>query len=129
MLSQPGRTLVLTTQDEPEEMQRLQEAGAEVIPMPRQGNSVDLHAVLDHLGSMDINEVMLEMGATLGGAMLQAGLIDEMVFYVAPVLMGYEARGLFRLPGLETMDQRIHLDIVDQRMVGKDWRITAKVKG
>ncbi|UCE90456.1 MAG: bifunctional diaminohydroxyphosphoribosylaminopyrimidine deaminase/5-amino-6-(5-phosphoribosylamino)uracil reductase RibD [Pseudomonadota bacterium] len=129
MLSQPGRTLVLTTQDEPDEMQRLQEAGAEVIPMPRHGNSVDLQAVLDHLGSMDVNEVMLEMGATLGGAMLQAGLIDEMVFYVAPVLMGFEARGLFRLPGLETMDQRIHLDIVDQRMVGKDWRITAKVKG
>jgi diaminohydroxyphosphoribosylaminopyrimidine deaminase/5-amino-6-(5-phosphoribosylamino)uracil reductase len=76
---------------------------------------------------MEVNEVLVEAGATLSGAMLQAGLIDELVIYVAPILMGDDARGLFRLPGLETMQQKIGLDITDMRAVGKDWRITARV--
>ena len=56
-----------------------------------------------------------------------AGLIDELVIYVAPHLMGDSARALFRLPGMETMQQKIELDIIDRRMVGQDMRITARV--
>jgi diaminohydroxyphosphoribosylaminopyrimidine deaminase/5-amino-6-(5-phosphoribosylamino)uracil reductase len=70
--------------------------------------------------------VLLETGATLSGAMLEHGLIDEMVIYLAPHLMGDQARGLFHLPGLSEMSQRIQLDIMDIRAVGDDWRITAK---
>jgi diaminohydroxyphosphoribosylaminopyrimidine deaminase/5-amino-6-(5-phosphoribosylamino)uracil reductase len=83
--------------------------------------------VLDTLGEMEVNEVLVETGATLSGAMLQAGLIDELVIYMAPTLMGNGARGLFHLPGLDTMAQKIDLEITDMRAVGKDWKITARV--
>jgi diaminohydroxyphosphoribosylaminopyrimidine deaminase/5-amino-6-(5-phosphoribosylamino)uracil reductase len=59
--------------------------------------------------------------------MLKAGLIDELVIYMAPVLMGDNARGLFHLPGLDSMEQKIQLNISDIRAVGQDWRIIAKL--
>ena len=84
--------------------------------------------MLQHLGSLQINEVHLEAGATLCGAMLQAGLVDELVIYMAPHLMGEAARGLFALPGLEQMSERVKLSISDVRAVGDDWRITANIE-
>jgi diaminohydroxyphosphoribosylaminopyrimidine deaminase/5-amino-6-(5-phosphoribosylamino)uracil reductase len=86
---------------------------------------LDLAAVLQYLGEMDMNEVHLEAGATLCGALLEAGLVDELVIYMAPHLMGDAARGLFVLPGLEHMQDRINLSITDIRAIGDDWRITA----
>ncbi len=83
--------------------------------------------MLHYLGGMQINEVHLEAGATLCGALLQAGLVDELVVYMAPQLMGDAARGLFVLPGLEHMQQRIRLSISDIRAIGDDWRISATV--
>ena len=127
MLQQAGRTLVMTCSEDEAARETLQQTGAEVISMPVHNNTVDMQAVLDTLGEMEINEVLLETGATLSGAMLKAGLIDELVIYMAPVLMGDNARGLFRLPGLDSMDQKINLNISDIRAVGQDWRITAKV--
>lgn len=128
MLGLPGRTLVMTRAREPDVVARLERAGAEVVHVPAQGDGVDLHAVLRHLVELHVNEVLLETGGTLGGAMLAAGLVDELVLYVAPHIMGNGARGLFNLPGLERMEQRIDLDILDVRAVGKDWRITATVR-
>ncbi len=128
MLSLPGRTLVMTCSDDDAARQRLQQAGAEVNVMPYCSNSVSMEAVLDTLAEMEVNEVLLETGATLSGAMLQQGLIDELIIYMAPVLMGDNARGLFHLPGLEKMVDKIQLEFTDVRVVGKDWRITAKVQ-
>lgn len=127
MLQQPGRTLVMTCSDDEAAREMLELAGAEVVRLPFCNNTVDMQAVLDTLGEMEVNEVLVETGATLSGAMLQAGLIDELVIYMAPILMGDGARGLFRLPGLESMQQKIGLDITNVRAVGKDWRITARV--
>ena len=73
-----------------------------------------------------VNEVMLETGATLSGSMLQADLVDEMIIYMAPVLLGSQARPLFKLPGMDNMDQKINLEISDIRMFGKDMRIIAR---
>jgi diaminohydroxyphosphoribosylaminopyrimidine deaminase/5-amino-6-(5-phosphoribosylamino)uracil reductase len=128
MLKEKGKTVVMTCSSDEPIMQVLSEAGADVKKMPSCGSSVDLKAVLQQLSDMHINEVLLETGATLSGAMLQAGLIDEMIIYIAPVLMGNNARGLFALPGLDSMQDKIELDIIDQRMVGQDIRITAKVR-
>ncbi|VAX13406.1 Diaminohydroxyphosphoribosylaminopyrimidine deaminase / 5-amino-6-(5-phosphoribosylamino)uracil reductase [hydrothermal vent metagenome] len=128
MLSLPGRTLVMTCNDDGIARQRLQQAGADVRLMPYCGNQVSVEAVLDTLAEMEMNEVLLETGATLSGAMLQQGLIDELIIYMAPVLMGDNARGLFHLPGLEEMENKIQLELTDVRAVGKDWRITAKVQ-
>jgi len=128
MLSLPGRTLVMTCSDDDAARQRLQQAGAEVVVMPYCSNSVSIEAVLDSLAEMEINEVLLETGATLSGAMLQQGLIDELVIYMAPVLMGDSARGLFHLPGMESMADKIQLEFTDVRAVGKNWRITARLR-
>jgi diaminohydroxyphosphoribosylaminopyrimidine deaminase/5-amino-6-(5-phosphoribosylamino)uracil reductase len=62
----------------------------------------------------------------LSGALLEAQLVDEIIVYMAPLIMGDQARGLFHLPQIKTMAQRISMRIIDVRSVGDDWRITAK---
>lgn len=128
ILKQPGRTIIMTCIDDDATKERLEKAGAEVLMLPSCGRSVDMESVLERLGQMEVNEVLLETGATLSGSMLDAGLIDEIVVYMAPVIMGDGARGLFHLPGIENMTQKLPLIIEDLRSVGTDWRITAKVQ-
>ena len=128
LLQMPGKTLLVTGVTEADQHARLLQEGVEVVSCPMKGERLDLSAVLQYLGTREINEVHLEAGATLCGALLQAGLIDELVIYMAPHLMGNAARGLFALPGLESMDQRVPLSISDIRAVGEDWRITATVE-
>ncbi|MGJ7459990.1 bifunctional diaminohydroxyphosphoribosylaminopyrimidine deaminase/5-amino-6-(5-phosphoribosylamino)uracil reductase RibD [Halomonas sp. MA07-2] len=128
-LIEPGRTLVATVEEHaPERRERLEAAGAEVVSLPADGNGrVDLHAVLRYLADVEqANEVLLETGATLAGAMLDEGLVDEMQLFVAPTLLGGEARPLFQLAGIESMAQQRGLTILDIRAVGRDWRITAR---
>jgi len=128
MLKEPGRTVLMTCSSDEDIAALLKSKGAEIYSMPYCNSSVDLTSVLQQLAEMQINDVLLETGATLSGAMLQAGLIDELIIYIAPVLMGNNARGLFALPGLEKMQDKIELDITEQRMVGQDIRIIAKVR-
>lgn len=125
LLSQPGQTMIMTASSDTELQDSLRATGAEVVQIGHDEQGMDLQAVLDTLGELNINEVLLETGATLSGAMLQARLIDEMVIYMAPLLMGDAARGLYRLPQLQRMADRIELDIREVRAVGKDLRITA----
>lgn len=128
LLGLPGRTLVLTANEDAARRQALEAAGAEVAVLPVRDERLDPDAVLTLLGRREINEVMLEAGPTLAGAMLRAGLVDELVIYMAPQLLGDQARGLFHLPGLDTMGDRVALTIEDIRAVGPDWRIRARVK-
>lgn len=88
---------------------------------------VDLQALLHALAERHINELLLEAGPTLSGAMLSAGLVDELVIYMAPRLLGDRARGLFTLPWLDRLDQAVGIEISDMRAVGSDWRITARL--
>lgn len=97
-----------------------------VVKVASRDSRVDLQQAMETLADMEINEVHVEAGAVLGGAMLQQQLVDEIVIYMAPCLMGNEARGLFSLPGLSEMKHRISLDIQDVRSIGKDMRVTAK---
>ncbi|MFT7414706.1 MAG: diaminohydroxyphosphoribosylaminopyrimidine deaminase [Methylophagaceae bacterium] len=98
---------------------------AEVCNLPSDNNRVDLTALMTELAKREINEVMVEAGSLLNGALLAAGLIDELVIYMAPKIMGNDANGLFHLPDFTTMAQNIGLQISDIRAVGHDWRITA----
>ncbi|WP_106478725.1 bifunctional diaminohydroxyphosphoribosylaminopyrimidine deaminase/5-amino-6-(5-phosphoribosylamino)uracil reductase RibD [Phytohalomonas tamaricis] len=128
-LTQPGRTLIATAQQgNNERRERLLNAGAEVIELPDEtGERVDLAALMSHLAQHEgCNEVLLETGATLAGAMLDAELIDEMHLFMAPALLGGQARPLFALSGMTSMTQQRRLDIDDIRAVGKDWRIIAR---
>ena len=99
--------------------------GVQSLVMPRQPHGLDLPAVLRALAAEHINELLVECGPNLAGALLQAGLVDELALYLAPRLLGHEARPLVTLPGLGTLAAAPHLRISDSRMVGDDLRLTA----
>ena len=124
MVSLRGDTLIVCQADATDS-HPLAAAGVEVLRLPGQDGRIDLGALLDELGRRQINELLVEAGPRLAGAFLAAGLVDELVLYAAPHLMGDTARGLFHLPGLERMEQRISLRINDLRMLGSDIRIVA----
>jgi diaminohydroxyphosphoribosylaminopyrimidine deaminase/5-amino-6-(5-phosphoribosylamino)uracil reductase len=127
MLSLPGKTLVMTAEDDSEYADALIAAGAEVVVLRAGPDRVDLPGLMQDLAEREVNELLVEAGATVCGALLDAGLVDELVVYLAPHLLGSSARGMFNIPGLENMANRIALDIQDVRAVGNDWRITARV--
>lgn len=90
---------------------------------PVHAGRFDLQAVLALLAVREINEVQVEAGATLAGAFLAAGLVDEVLLYIAPVLLGERARPLFAGLGIDAMAQRLSLKIVDTRAMGEDQRL------
>jgi diaminohydroxyphosphoribosylaminopyrimidine deaminase/5-amino-6-(5-phosphoribosylamino)uracil reductase len=119
MLSLPGKTTVLTAKQDRGEL------ACDVVRLDAVDGRLDLTRVMSWLAEMQANEVHVEAGATLSGALLQNKLVDEIVVYIAPHVMGSHARGLFDLPGLEHMADRIRLDFKDVRRIGKDLRIIA----
>lgn len=127
ILAPPEQTLIFTCTPDQPRIEHLRLAGAEVRVAEAYEGRVDLRAALRQLAEMEVNEVLVEAGPALNGALLQQGLVDEIVIYMAPCLMGDGARGLFHLPGLARMDQRQQLAIADIRAVGGDWRIIARV--
>ena len=128
MLGLAGKTLVVTSAAEGIAAEALRTAGAEVLSLPAADGSVDLNALLRQLAKREVNEILVEAGATLCGALLKAGLVDELIVYLAPHLLGDSARAMFNFPALTDMTGRIAIDVQDMRAVGKDWRITAMVK-
>jgi len=130
LLGLPGTTFVLTAESDERRIAALTSDAVSVAVLPmRRDKRLSLTAVMRFLGEQDLNEVHVEAGPTVSGALLLDGLVDELVIYMAPHLLGDGARGLFTLPGLERMEQRIGLSIADIRAVGDDWRITATVTG
>jgi len=127
MLSLPGDTLVITATDDPERRQELEAVGAQVLYLPTRAANVDLTALCQALAQREVNELHLECGANLGGAFLRAGLIDELVIYMAPSLLGDQAKGLLHLPPLVALSERVQLRIREIRAVGDDWRISAHI--
>ncbi len=126
LLSQPGPTVIFTASHTSSVTEWLKKAGAHVIYLPNREGQIDLPLMCQKLAKdYEVNELLLETGATLAGAMLRAGLIDEMVIYLAPILLGNQARPLFYLPDLQFLSEKIQMDIVDLRAVGSDWRMTA----
>jgi diaminohydroxyphosphoribosylaminopyrimidine deaminase/5-amino-6-(5-phosphoribosylamino)uracil reductase len=96
------------------------------LSFPGGNNRIDLRRLLRELAERQCNEVLVEAGATLAGQFIQEGLLDELVVYMAPKLLGSNARPLFNMP-LETMAAQLGLKIADVRAVGQDWRITASI--
>lgn len=86
---------------------------------------VDLTGVMTELARRECNEILIESGPRVTGSFLRTGLLDELIVYVAPTLMGSEARPLLQLP-LERMADKVPLKIEDVRKVGEDWRFTVK---
>ena len=125
MLQLPGDTLIMHASADTSRLDALRHTGAQLLPVPADDRGLRLDQVLSQLAQREINEVLIEAGATLAGAALEAEIIDELVIYMAPHLMGDGGRGLFHLPRLEQMQDRYQLAIRDVRQIGQDLRITA----
>jgi len=126
LFSLEGQNLIATTKDHASLIKKYQEQGVDVLLFnkTREGH-LPLKTVLQKLAQQEVNEIHVEAGATLCGALIQESLVDEIVLYVAPTFMGSNARGLLDLPGLDKMSDKVELSIQDIRAVGDDWRITA----
>ena len=124
LLGLPGATAVFCTDDT--DRGPLEAAGASIHVVGIQDDGVDLAAVIAKLAQLEINDVLVEAGPTLAGSMLSSGLLDELVIYQAPHIMGSETRGMFTTPDWLSIKQRMNVEIVDVRKVGADIRITAR---
>lgn len=102
----------------------LEGAGAEVVEVPGPDGRIDLDALLALLAQRGVNELHVEAGAALNGALLAARLVDEWVAYVAPMAVGDVARGLFAQPPLDALADAAHFRLADVRRVGGDLRLT-----
>jgi len=128
LLSLPGATLVATCEQDPRRIAAATSAGAEVWSCPPAADGrVDLAALLHYLAEREINEVLIEAGPTLAGTVVQQRLVDELVLYLAPHLMGSDARGLFNIGPLARMSERVPLEWRDLRQIGPDLRIRARL--
>lgn len=103
-------------------------AQAEVVQVAADAQGVDLAAVLRDLGQRECNEVLVEAGARLSGRLLQLQLADELLLYLAPVLLGPDARPLVHLPRIETLQQGIELVLLGSHGVGPDMRLHYRIK-
>jgi diaminohydroxyphosphoribosylaminopyrimidine deaminase/5-amino-6-(5-phosphoribosylamino)uracil reductase len=121
-----GNLLLVTALDDVAKADALRAAGAEVLSLPGTDGRVDLPALLRELARRDVNEILVEAGARLNGALQEAGLVDELLLYYAPTLLGDAARGMFALPLFTDMSQRVELDILGLDRVGQDIRIRAR---
>lgn len=120
----PG-VLLLTAQPGARGAEALRRRGAEIVGLPAGGGGVDPGPLFAELGRRGMNEVHVEAGPTLCGALLASGYVDELLMYMAPHLLGDSARGLFSIPALASMDERVALHVTDVRHVGSDLRLRA----
>ncbi len=131
VLSFAGSTLILARDVQSPAADELRAAGARVEAVATDGEGLDLGAVLRLLAEQECNEVLVEAGPTLAGEFMRRGLVDELVVYMAPVVLGDHARGLFNLPALERMCDRCEFEWRDVERVGDDLRLTLRprIKG
>lgn len=129
LLTLPGRSLILTCSDDVQKIAALKQVGAEVYTLANnQQGRLDLQKVLQFLAEQQVNDVLVEAGNTLNGALMEQGLIDECIIYMAPCLLGASARGLFDMPSINKMADKKQLEMLDVRKVGVDIRLQFKVQ-
>lgn len=121
-----GGTWIFTAVDIPAKRQLLEANGHEVIVLPNKDGKVDLPAVIAELGRRQINEVHVEAGAKLNASLLAEGCVDELLLYMAPSIIG-DARDMFALPALPSLERQIRLKFHDVRQIGPDLRILARL--
>lgn len=128
ILSLPGDVIIFHASEDKENKQNLENTGVQLVFVNAKRGPEFLEYVLAYLATeKEINEILLETGSILAGEMMQAGLIDELIIYLAPTLLGHDAKSLFQLPLLDNMSDRISLHFSDIRAIGKDIRIKATV--
>lgn len=125
---QGGATLIAGAVEDAAKMAALQAKGAEVLILPNAAGKVELPDLLAALAERGINEVHAEAGFKLNGSLLREGLVDELLLYLAPCLIGHAASGLFNLPELTDLNDKHRLAIRDLRQLGEDIRLLARFR-
>lgn len=121
-----GKCLVAAAVADDAKIAALAERGVEVVLLPNAHGKVDLPALMRELGRRGLNEVHVEAGFKLNGSLLREGCVDELLLYMAPMLVGDAAQGLFNLPELAQLDKAVRLDLRDVRRIGSDLRLIAR---
>ena len=128
LLQAPGRTLVVGAHQNPERMAALRAVGAELLLLPPRQGRVDLASLIDRLSMDGVNELHVEAGATLNAALLQTGLVDELLIYLAPKLLG-PGRDMAALPALQDLGHAIDLQFEEMSRHGDDVCLRARLVG
>ena len=102
-------------------------SGAHLLQLPAHAGRVDLAALIRELAARQCNDILVECGARLAGSLLQRDLVDEIVLYLAPALLGSNARPLFDLP-IDDMEAKLNLQLTDLRQIGNDLRLILSPK-
>ena len=128
IFSIPGQIIIYTEHENNERIHELEKFGAEVVCLAKTKSW--LQDVFLHLAKeFEFNELMVEAGSTFSGALIEQGLIDELIIYMAPVLLGNDANPLVKLKQLEKLSDAKRLNITDVRQVGEDLRLTLTLQG
>ena len=124
-----GNVLVVTAAQNDGRENLLKSRGIDVarVPVEQLKGKVDLRKMMEMLATRGLNHVMVETGAKLNGSLLAAGVVNEIIAFVAPGILGDPARGAFALPEFTNLSERTELTITDVRQIGADLRITATV--
>ena len=122
-----GRVLVAAAVDDKNSIAALRDKGAEVVVLPNAQGKVELAELLRELARRELNEVHVEAGVKLNGSLLVAGLVDELLIYLAPSILGDGARGMFSLPELTDLAHRRLVQFGSVQTIGGDLRILARV--
>jgi len=117
-----GSVVIFTNAGAESAATALRDKGARVEQVPGT-DSLDLAAVLAKLGELEVNEVLVEAGPTLTGALVEEGLVDELLLYIAPRLLGPQGRPLFELPPLQDLEHADSFEILETQQVGPDLRL------
>ena len=121
-----GGTLVACAVVDPARRAALEAGGAEIVVLPNANGKVELPDLMRELGRRGINEVLAEAGTKLNASLLREGLVDELLVYQAPMLIGDSANGMFGLPPLTDLAAAKRLTIIERRAVGTDFRLLAR---
>lgn len=128
LLAPPGRSLIAAASPCADRIAEMKLAGAEVLLLPGADGRVDLSELLSDLDRREINEIHVEGGSTLTTSMLRSGLVDEVLLYLAPRLLG-EGRGMVNWPPLDALEDGMQLDLLETERVGPDLRLRLRPAG
>ena len=126
-LLQEGKTLIVGAVNEENKIAALRATGAEAIIIPNDHGKVELFRLMEELGRRELNELHVEAGTKLNGSLLQAGVVDELLVYLAPSVIGDSGRGMFHLPEITELSRASALKIREVERVGADLRILARI--
>jgi diaminohydroxyphosphoribosylaminopyrimidine deaminase/5-amino-6-(5-phosphoribosylamino)uracil reductase len=126
LLAGGGEVLILTAQSSFKDVQhgmRLTQKGARLESVPEAGERLSLEAVLGRLAELEVNELQVEAGPTLAGELVRQALVDELLLYVSPRVLGNRARPLLAMPEPATLQEALGFSLIETRALGEDLRL------